>query len=167
MVALLYNKSSSTKIYIHCWVGRKRPASFVDRRYISLCSNQSTLKPVEGGTLRKSSVRIRIFITILIYKDHSWWNSWTMIEKDFLVTFPSLPFTLPYAWASQLNYYPERKSMCEDISLVFNSNLETRGIILRKFMFQTIYGQKFFLSPAFCENEVICINSNLKCRVHI
>ena len=31
-------------------------------------------------------------------------------------------------------------------------------------MFQIIYGQKFFLSPAFCENEVICINSNLSMK---
>ena len=51
--------------------------------------------------------------------------------------------------------------MCEDISLVFNPSLETRGIILRKFMFQIIYGQKFFLSPAFVKTEVICINSFL------
>ena len=28
-------------------------------------------------------------------------------------------------------------------------------------MFQIIYGQKFFLSPAFVKTEVICINSNL------
>ena len=50
------------------------------------------------------------------------------------------------------------KTFCEDISLVFNSSLETRGIILRKFMFQTIYGQKFFLTPAFVKTEVISIN---------
>ena len=42
---------------------------------------------------------------------------------------------------------------CEDISLVFNQSLETRGIILLKFMFQIIYEQKFFSSPAFVKTR--------------